>query len=180
MCAYNKVNGPWACENKPTLTDVLRKQWNFRGLVVSDWGATHSTAYAAKSGLDLEMPDDKFFGAALKTAVENGDVSITVVNRMVHRILRTMFAYGLFEHPITTGTLPVDANAGKARQIAERGAVLLKNARSQLPLSAARRQRIAVIGADANTSLTAGGGSARVIPVKPDTPSVRSATPRRR
>ncbi len=169
MCAYNKVNGPYSCENKPLLTDVLRTQFHFPGFVVSDWGGTHSTAASAKAGLDMEMPDDKYFGASLRAAVTSGEVPMAVLDTMVRRILRTMIALGLVDRPATPGPIPVDAHAAQARTLAENTAVLLKNDDRQLPLSANRTRSVAVIGADAATSATSGGGSARVIPAKTST-----------
>src|SRR4051794_27770667 len=182
MCAYNKVDGPWACENRPLLTDVLKHQWGFPGYVVSDWGATHSTAFAADSGLDQEMPTGVFFADALKAAVRSGQVPIARLNDMAHRVLRSMFAVGLFEHPLQPGTLPVAADAAAARRVGADAAVLLKNSGRRLPLDAARVRSIAVIGADADNSTTGGGGSARVLPVSADTPlqAIRARVPHAR
>jgi beta-glucosidase len=167
MGAYNKINDTYCCENPYLLTTVLREQAGFKGIALSDWGATHSTVASAEAGLDIEMPDDQFFGAALKTAIENGQVSITTLNTMVHRILRTMFAYGLFDFP-STGTLTTDvesaAHTQLARRVAEQGAVLLKNDQRVLPLDSRKIKTIALIGADASTGAKAvGGGSASVI-----------------
>jgi beta-glucosidase len=103
MCAYNRVGGTYACENPFLLTDVLRADWHYPGWVMSDWGAVHGVA-AAKAGLDQESGQqlDKkvFFDAPLKAAVQGGDVSAGRVREMTHRLLRSMFAAGLFEHPI--------------------------------------------------------------------------------
>src|SRR5208283_5417944 len=100
MCSYNLLNGDYACENSYLLTDVLKKDFGFQGFVISDWGATHSTAKAANAGLDMEMPTSTFFADALKKAVENGDVPMSRLNDMLHRILRSEFAVGLFDnHP---------------------------------------------------------------------------------
>lgn len=74
MCSYNKINNTYACENDQTLNVDLKQRMGFQGWVMSDWGATHSTVKAANGGLDQQMPDDSFFGAALKTAVQNGQV----------------------------------------------------------------------------------------------------------
>ncbi|BCL80086.1 BglX family protein [Ktedonobacteria bacterium brp13] len=168
MCSYNKVNNVYACENSYLLQDVLQQQWNFPGFVVSDWGATHSTVAAANAGLDMQMPDDSYFGTALKNAVNNGQVSMATINDHVHRILRTMFMIGLFDHqqtgtPASNVATPQDAQV--ALQTAEQGTVLLKNDQQTLPLDSSKIKSIAVIGADASTSATiAGGGSAGVVP----------------
>jgi beta-glucosidase len=179
MCAYNKVNGPYSCENSPLLTGVLRDQWKFPGFVMSDWGATHSTVESARAGLGMEMAEGQYFGDALRSAVFNRQVSTPNINDAVHRVLRTMFAVGLFDHPTRTRPVPVADDAATARKVAEDGSVLLKNSGNQLPLSAAGNPSIAVIGADANTSATAGGGSAHVDPATVDTPvqGVRDRVP---
>ena len=111
MCAYNRVNGDYSCENSYLLNDVLKKEWGFKGFVLSDWGATHSTAKAALAGLDQEMPGSRFFGAALKTAVESGEVPPARLNDMVHRILRSEFADGVFDNP------PAPKGAGHLRRL---------------------------------------------------------------
>src|SRR5450759_73051 len=86
MCSYNKFNGDWACENSYLLTDVLKNAWGFKGFVMSDWGGTHSTVKAALAGMDNEEPGSRFFGDALKKAVESGEVPTARLNDMVHRI----------------------------------------------------------------------------------------------
>ena len=90
MCSYNRVNGDYACENQYVLTDVLKKEWGFKGFVLSDWEATHSTVKAALAGLDQEQPGDGYFGAPLKKAVQDGQVPQARLDDMVHRIVRSM------------------------------------------------------------------------------------------
>jgi beta-glucosidase len=98
MCAYNRVNGEYACQNAPTLTDTLKPAWQLEGFVMSDWRATQSTVPSANAGLDMNMPGGNLFGfpdyygAALPTATSNGEVSIATLNNMVHRILWAMFS----------------------------------------------------------------------------------------
>jgi beta-glucosidase len=162
MCSYNKVNGDWACENTYLLDTLLKKTWSFPGFVISDWGGTHSTAKAALAGLDNEEPDFKFFGDALKTAVTNGEVPIERLNDMVHRIVRTEFALGIVDDPPHGRVVDPFRGAEISQRIAERGSVLLKNERGQLPLNGAAVQSIAVIGAHADTGVLSGGGSAQV------------------
>ena len=94
MCSYNRVNGDYACENKYLLTDVLKKDWDYKGFVVSDWQATHSTAKASAAGLDHEEPGEIFFGEALKEAVQSGKVPMSELDDHVRRVLRSMFATG--------------------------------------------------------------------------------------
>ena len=136
MCSYNRVNGDFACENNYLLNDVLKKDWHFKGFVLSDWGGTHSTAKASHAGLDMEQPGETFFGDALKKAVEAGEVSQAELDEHVHRILRTIFATGLFDHPVVRQEPAVFRNAVIAEKIADKSIVLLKNERHVLPLSA--------------------------------------------
>ena len=165
MCAYNKVNGDWACENDYLLNQVLKKDFGFKGWVMSDWGGTHSTTKAALAGLDQEQPGSGFFGDALKKAVESGEVPVARVNDAVHRILRSLFAVGVVGQPARPaprgGCLQ---GIDDAQKIAEESIVLLKNAGNQLPLNAAAIKSIAVIGSHADVGVPSGGGSAQVDP----------------
>jgi beta-glucosidase len=163
MCAYNRVNGDFACENPYLLTDVLRKDFGFKGFVISDWGGTHSTVKASHAGLDMEQPHNIFFGDALKQAVERGDVSQNEINEHVHRILRTVFATGLIDHPVKQQVPDVYGGFQLAQEIAEKSIVLLKNQNDVLPLSANVRS-VAVIGGHADIAVPSGGGSGQVDP----------------
>jgi len=162
MCSYNKVNGDWACENDWLLNHVLKGAWHFPGFVVSDWDGTHSTEKAAMAGLDMQMPGDEYFGAALKEAVTSGRVPLRRLDDMVHRVLRSMFSAGVIDHPPTPRSV-VDPFRGRedAQRIAEESIVLLKND-GTLPLNAAALHSIAVIGAHADVGVLSGGGSAQV------------------
>ena len=164
MCGYNRVNGDWDCENDYLLNQVLKKDFGFKGFVLSDWGGTHSTTKAILAGLDQEQPESRYFGAALKKAVESGEVPVERVNDSVHRILRSMFATGAFDNPPSPRRV-VDVFRGMedAQRIAEESIVLLKNSGNQLPLSAAVKS-IAVIGSHADVGVLSGGGSAQVDP----------------
>ena len=161
MCSYNSVNGDFACENKYLLTDILKKEWGFKGFVVSDWGGTHSTVKASAAGLDNEEPLDEFFGAKLKAAVEGGKVSQAELDDHVRRVLRAEFACGLVDHPTQKGVADVEGNLETARKIEEHSAVLLKN-NGLLPLGDHVPRSIAVIGPHANEGMMSGGGSAQV------------------
>lgn len=163
MGAYNKVNGVHVCENSHLLTEVLKQQLGFTGWVMSDYGATHSTAEAANAGLDQEMATDMFFGDHLRQAIQQEQVSIATIDDKIQRILRTMFAQGLFEHPIQTSPLPTQEHARLAREIAGKGIVLLKNVSELLPLASQELHSVAVIGGDADYNI-AGGGSSFVKP----------------
>ncbi len=164
MCSYNKFNGDWACENTYLLTDVLKKAWGFKGFVVSDWNATHSTVKAALAGMDNEEPGSRFFGEPLKKAVEAGEVPMSRLDDMVHRVLRTMFASGIVDDPPRGRVVDPFKGADTSQAIAEQASVLLKNAAGQLPLSASQVKSIALIGSRADTSVLSGGGSAQVDP----------------
>lgn len=167
MCSYNRVNGIYACEHDFLLGQVLRKDWKWPGFVMSDWGATHSTAKAVKAGLDQEsgfpFDDAPFFGEPLAKAIASGAVSEAELDAMVTRILRSMIAHGLFEHPVAEAPIDYAAHAVVTRQDAEEGTVLLKNAGAVLPLSPSTK-RIAVIGGHADKGVLAGGGSSLVYP----------------
>jgi beta-glucosidase len=163
MCAYNKINGTYACENEYTL-GVLKKDFGFKGFVVSDWGATQSTVKAALAGLDIEMPGNDSFGEPLKKAVEGGEVPMERLNDMVHRILRTEFDSGIVDNPRQAQSPDVMRGFEVAQKVEEKGAVLLKNARNLLPLGAASIKSIAVIGGHADVGVMSGGGSSQVSP----------------
>lgn len=172
MCAYNKVNGTHACENKWLLTDVLRTDWGFKGYVMADWGATHSTAPAANAGLEQDsgfgLSSTPYFGEPLKQAVAKGEVSQARLDQMAQRILHAMFANGLFDHPITEAPLDLPAetlakHADITRADAEESIVLMKNDEAVLPLSPDVKS-IVIIGGHADKGVLAGSGSSLVYP----------------
>jgi beta-glucosidase len=184
MCSYNRVGGTYSCENADELIGTLRETWHFDGMVMSDWGAVHSTVKSAKSGLDLEMPGaandaqpgpidqlfGSFFNSKLKAAVQSGAVTTAELDRMVTHVLTAMFRVGLFDHPtpdpatLKNTVVSTPAHQQLSTRIAEQGTVLLKNPRGVLPLRAGAVKSIAVIGDAAKNPLTAGGGSAFVKP----------------
>ena len=167
MCSYNRVNGVYACENDYLLNRTLKGDWKYPGYVMSDWGAVHSLDSANK-GLDQESGSqiDKqiFFDKPLKAGLADGSFKKATLDGMVHRILRSMFAKGAFDHPATKTEIDYDADALIAQHDAEQGIVLLKNAPGALPL-AKDAKRIAVIGSHADVGVLSGGGSSQVIPV---------------
>ncbi|WP_326836852.1 glycoside hydrolase family 3 C-terminal domain-containing protein [Amycolatopsis rhabdoformis] len=166
MTSYNKVNGTWAHENRVNVQDTLRDAWGFDGMVMSDWGGTHSTLQTAKAGSDTEMPGGTYLGDALKAAVQNGSVSEAELDTMVTQVLTAMIRVGLFDHPLpdpatVVGTVvSTPEHLTLARRIGVEGSVLLKN-NGVLPL--VRPRSITVIGnaADAGAQ-THGGGSGSV------------------
>lgn len=167
MCAYNKVNGTFSCENEWLLTDVLRRDWGFTGYVLSDWGAVHSTAKAANAGLEqasgYPFDDRPYFGAPLREAVDRGEVSAERLDEMAGRVLHSMFEVGLFEHPPETRPIDFEKNAEVTREAAEAGMVLLKNRDQLLPLAGAVKT-VAIIGGYADRGVLSGGGSSQVYP----------------
>ncbi|WBO21951.1 beta-glucosidase family protein [Sphingomonas abietis] len=166
MCGYNHVNGDYDCENAFLLNDVLKRDWGFKGWVMSDWGAVHSTVKAVNAGLDQEsgqeLDTQPFFAAPLKAAVMAGSVPQARLDDMVRRILRTMIAHGLVDHPTPTTpqAIDYDAHAEIAQRAAEAGIVLLRND-GLLPLAATARH-ILVIGSHADKGVLSGGGSSQV------------------
>lgn len=180
MAAYNKVNGTYMTEN-PLIRDVLEGEWGFDGLLMSDWGAVHSTVAAANAGTDLEMPGPpRFFGAPLQAAVTAGQVSPAVIDEAVRRILRTVVRAGLLDgRSRGAGELLSARNREAALSAARESVTLLKNDGAVLPLSAARIHSLAVIGPNADVPLHQGGGSASVVPGRLTTPlqSLRARAP---
>ncbi len=169
MCAYNRVNGVHACESSYLLTEVLKQDWGFKGWVMSDWGAVHSTIPAANAGLDQQsgMPFDNsdYFGPPLKEAVLNGWVPQARLDDMARRVLHAMFEHGVVDHPVApqAGKIDFAAHAAVSLKDAQEGMVLLKNDRGVLPLQKSAR-RVAVIGGHADKGVLAGGGSSLVHP----------------
>jgi beta-glucosidase len=164
MCSYNRVYGDYACESKYLLTDVLKKDWNFKGFVLTDWGGAHSVEKASAAGMDHEQPGWIFYGDDLKKAVESGKVPQAELDDHVHRILRAMFATGLMDDRVQRSVPDVLGGLEVARKLEEQSIVLLKNEKSQLPLDAAKVDSIAVIGPHADVGMISGGGSAQVDP----------------
>jgi len=161
MCSYNKVNGTFASEHHYLLTDILKNEWGFDGLVVSDWGAVRDRVAALKGGLDLEMPgpQDRHVKAVVE-AVRSGELDEAVLDESARRILN--IAFKAKETP-KNGTFDVDAHHELAHKIASEGMVLLKN-NGLLPLKG--QQHIAVIGRAAEKAHFQGGGSSHIKPTK--------------
>ncbi len=164
MCSYNKLGGTYASENKRFLTEILRDEWGFDGLVMSDWFATHSTAPSINAGLDLEMPGPaKYRGEKLLEAVENGSADEDAVKRSSERLLKLFERVGAFENPDIPEERADDRPEHRAliRRAGAEGAVLLKN-NGVLPLDKDTVKKVAIIGPNAKTAQIMGGGSAQV------------------
>lgn len=168
MTAYNRINGPWAADSKELITDVLRGEWGFKGIVMSDWFGLHSTVEGIEAGLDLEMPGPtRDRGDKLVAAVESGAVDPSLVRDAARRMLSLMDRVGALADggpgPETTRDLPEDRSLLRAAAAA--GMVLLRNEANALPLDPTSVRRIAVIGPNAAKGRIMGGGSALVNPV---------------
>lgn len=167
MCAYNRVGGAYACSNDMLLNKVLKGDWGFAGWVMSDWGAVHGVD-DVKAGLDQEsgqqLDKSVLFAKPLADALQSGAIPAARVSDMSQRILRSMFAVGLFDHPPVKTPLDVEADAKIARRVAEEGTVLLSNPSGLLPLSHDIK-RIVVIGGHADAGVLSGGGSSQVVPI---------------
>ena len=172
MGAYNKFRGQHCCHNEYLLNKVLKGDWGFDGLVVSDWGGVHNTFEAANYGLDIEMGtwtdgltssrksayDNYYLADPLLEAIEKGEISASVVDDKVRRILRLIFRTSM-NTSRPWGSLATDEHAEVGRKIAKEGIVLLKNENNILPIQLENYEKILIVGENATKSLTTGGGS---------------------
>ena len=168
MCSYNKVDGDFACENSWLLNDVLKGDFGFKGYVMSDWGAVHSTEKAALNGLDQQSGwpfDDKpYYGDLLKAAVAAGTVPRSRIDDMARRIVHALYATGAADNPVSeNGAIDEAAHQAVTQADAEQAIVLLKNQGNLLPLGPGVR-RIAIIGGHADKGVLSGSGSSLVYP----------------
>jgi beta-glucosidase len=169
MCAYNKINGTYCSEHYWLLTEVLREEWGFEGLVVSDWGAVHDRVAALRGGLDLEMPPNLGVSdAAIVAAVGDGSLYESILDDSVSRVLQLVDR----SQPALAarGEFDFDEHHALARRAAHESAVLLKNAGNVLPLQPASGSTVAVIGEFARTPRFQGAGSSQVNPTLIDVP----------
>jgi len=166
MSAYNKLRGVYCSENDYLLNKVLKGEWNFKGMVISDWGGTHSTVNAANNGLDLEMgsqpPYNKYFFAdKLLDSVKAGKVSVKVIDEKVHRILWVLYHTAMSENQ-PEGKINTPEHSKTVYDIASESIVLLKNDKHLLPLNTSAIKSIAVIGDNATRTFHLGGFGAGV------------------
>ena len=162
MAAYNKVNGRWCSENEALLTTILRQQWGFPGMVISDWGGVHSTVDAVTAGMNVEMPGSRFMGQALLDSVKAGKASEAVINQRVREILRIRLTVTPIAKDIANSK-PVGnvEEMTTALEVARRSIVLLKN-EQLLPIDTKHIRHIAVIGENAMMKMALGGVGAGV------------------
>ncbi len=168
MCGYNRVEGEYACENAFLLTDVLRRDWGYKGYVMSDWGAVHSTEALIK-GLDQQSGEQldkkRYFSTELVKALDEKRIPVSAVDTAARRILYSIYAHGVADNPLQPGqAIDYDANAKVAQKAAEAGIVLLRNEGGILPLASSVRS-IVVVGGNADAGVPSGGGSSQVAPV---------------
>ncbi len=164
MCAYNRINGGFGCGNDWLLNQVLKRDWGYKGWVMSDWGAVHQLDFAL-AGLDQQsgqqIDPQVFFDKPLLDAAKNDAGYVARVDDMNRRVLRSIYAVGLDRHPPKLRKVDVKAHAAVAEQVALQGSVLLRNNGALLPLPG-NLKRIAVIGGNADAGVMAGGGSSLV------------------
>lgn len=162
MAAYNKVNGRWCSENEMLLNTILRQQWGFPGMVISDWGGVHSTVDAVTAGMNVEMPGERFMGKPLLDSVMAGKVSEEVINQRVREILRVrMTVKPIAKAEANRQPTGNPAEMATALDVARRSIVLLKN-KNLLPIDPKRTKHIVVVGENAVTEMALGGVGAGV------------------
>jgi len=171
MCAYNKLNGQYCSENEMLLNTVLKNEWKFDGLVMSDWGAVHTTEGVARYGLDLEMPGGDFLTSEkLLPLIKQGTIKESVIDDKIRRMLRVMIRKGYFDRTLDVPETNAPEHRSVALDVARAGIVLLKNENALLPLQPAGVTSLAVIGPNAEVLRTGGGGSSMVVPVSVESP----------
>jgi beta-glucosidase len=167
MASYNLTNGEHMTQNSAINNGILKRDWGFKGILMSDWSATYDAVGAANGGLDLEMPSGRFLNREnLLRAIQSGAISEDTINDKIRRILRVELTFGWPDREQQDLSLPRYNQQGReiARQAAREGIVLLKNAGDALPLNRERVKTIAVIGPGAHPAVPVGGGSAQVVP----------------
>lgn len=183
MGAYNQFRGQFCCHNELLLNKILKKDWNFDGVVISDWGGTHNTKLAALNGLDLEMGtgtdgltsssknayNSYYLANPFLKMLKSGEIKEEVINDKVRRILLLMFRTNMNPNR-TLGRINNQEHLDVARKIAGEGIVLLKNESSFFPINASKKTTIAVIGENATKSMTLGGGSSELKALSEITP----------
>ncbi len=173
MTAYNLVNGIHCSQNEHLIKDILKGDWKFDGIVMSDWTSTYDGVAAANAGLDLEMPSGEYMNrTTLLPAIKDGRVNVATIDDKVRRMLHVIFRMGFFDRPQTDTMLPLYSPDSRlvALKGAREGIVLLKNKANMLPLERRRISSIAVLGPNAHPAVTGGGGSSRVQPFRAVSP----------
>lgn len=167
MDSYNLINGEHATQNVHLNNEILKKEWGFNGLLMSDWDATYDGVAAANGGLDLEMPNARFMTAeTLIPALKSGALTEATLDDKIRRLLRVTLMYGFLDRPQTETNISLDNQHGAEVSLdgARESLTLLKNEGDLLPLSIGRIHTLAVIGPDASPAVSGGGGSSIVEP----------------
>ena len=167
MASYNRYKGIYACHSRELLDNILRGEWNFDGIVVSDWGGVHDTVEAANCSLDVEMGctldfDEYYFANPLKKAIEDGHVSEDEIDKKIMHILHTMNQLHMLDGERKRGGYNLPSSREKLRLAAEESIVLLKNDKKMLPLQPDKIKKLLVIGDNADREHSHGGGSAEI------------------
>ncbi len=167
MTAYNRLNGTFCSHSSELITEILRKEWGFDGVVISDWGAVHDTESPAIAGLDIEMNvttdfDDYFFAKPLINAIQNGKIPESILDEKIRRILKLMFRLKMFSQDRKRGGYNLPQHQQTVLEVAKESFVLLKNDRRVLPLNPHNIKTVAVIGNNADKKHSTGGDSAAV------------------
>jgi beta-glucosidase len=165
MCAYPRVNGDFNCENKSLLLGIVKNEWGFDGFITSDFGAVHSTVPSILGGLDLELPTGIYFGDALRSAVDAGEVRVAAIDAMLVRRYVRMIEMGWFGPQAKPNPIPALKHGAISRNIADQSMVLLRNDGNLLPLNRDAIKSVALIGPYAVRQMTGGEGSSHVIPL---------------
>jgi beta-glucosidase len=167
MDSYNPTNGVHMTQNNYLNTEIVKKEWGFDGIIMSDWGATHDGIAAANGGLDLEMPSAAYMNRqTLLSALQRGEVSVATIDDKVRRILRKAIQFGFYDRDQTDATIPLLSQEGRGLVLEEArsGMVLLKNDNHILPLDKNKMKTIVVLGPDAYPAVIGGGGSSLTAP----------------
>ncbi|MGE5221721.1 MAG: glycoside hydrolase family 3 protein, partial [Omnitrophica WOR_2 bacterium] len=167
MCSYNRINGIYASQNHHLLKEILKGEWGFQGLVVSDWGANHTIFESVQGGLDLEMPGPaKYYGRLLMEAVHNWQIDEADIDDSARRILRIILQSGVMDETASqkVGSANTREHQALTRELAEEAITLLKNDGNLLPLDLSPLKSIAVIGPNAAEGRIGGGGSSYAVP----------------
>jgi beta-glucosidase len=170
MTSYNLVNGVHCSQNDFLINQVLKKEWGFKGVVMSDWTSTYDGVACALAGLDLEMPAGEHMNPdTLLRAIQNGDLSEEIINDKVRRILMLYERFGFLDNPDQSNEFQLDADyvRNTALEEARGGITLLKNENHILPLDNSKSIKLAVIGINADPAVTGGGGSSYTDPLYP-------------
>ena len=173
MGSYNKFRGQWATQNNYLMNQILKKEWGFKGLVVSDWGAVHNTVQALWNGCDLEMGTDLsmlpnpnygkfYFGDTVVALVKDHKIPEYLIDEKVRRILYVMFKTNMIDGKRIKGDYNIKQHQQTALKVAEEGIVLLKNQNNILPLNVNKLKSIVVIGENGYRVQSLGGGSSQV------------------